>query len=286
MSSRKGFWLRTVAVLALVLLLFAACGEEAADVTSAGGGDETEMDHEFSTLEEGVLKVGSCLDYKPFEYFEKGSKEPTGFDVELTEAIAQHLGLEVEWVKANFDTIFTAVAANDFDMVAAASTITPEREQVVDFSDGYYNARQALTVASDSEIMSTDDVGEGHVVGVQRGTTGKSWAEENLVPQGAELKTFQEAPDAFTDLESGGVDAVINDEPSSIAEVEGRSGLEIVEAIDTNELYGFAFSKDNPELRDAVNEALAAVIADGTYEQLFTKYFPDLPLPEEFAPSS
>jgi polar amino acid transport system substrate-binding protein len=119
-------------------------------------------------------------------------------------------------------------------------------------------------------------------VGVQKGTTGKAFAEEELGPKGVEIKTFQTAPDAFTDLEAGNVVGVVNDEGASIGIIENRPGLEVVQAIDTNEEYGFAFSKENPELTEAVNEVLAEIIADGTYEELFTKYFPDNPVPEDF----
>ncbi len=140
-------------------------------------------------------------------------------------------------------------------MVAAASTITEERLQTVDFSDPYFNSRQGLSVNTNEtpDITSLDDIQEGDVVGVQKGTTGKAFAEEELGSKGVEIKTFEGAPAAFTDLEGGAIVAVINDEGSSIAEVEQRPGLEVVEAIDTDEKYGFAFSKDNPELTEAVN---------------------------------
>lgn len=280
-------------VMMLLALAAAACGEEATDTGTGASptaddqaaGDQTP---EFSTIEPGILKVGSCLDYRPFEYFEKGEDEPTGFDVEISDEIAARLGLEVQWIKANFDTIFTALAAGKFDMVAAASTITEERLNVVDFSDPYYNARQSLSINAEQtpDIASTDDLGDGDVVGVQKGTTGKTWAEENLAAQGVDIKTYDVISDAFTALEGGNLTGVINDEPSSIAEVEGRPGLELVQAIDTDEHYGLALSKENPELTQAVNMALADLIADGTYERIFTKYFPELPLPEEFQPSA
>ena len=289
MTVRKSFLLRLLAVLGALALLAAACGGGDDDGDTEAGGDNggaeespAEEEPEFETLEEGVLQVGSCLDYRPFEFFKKGEDEPTGFDVELTDAIAAELGLEVEWVRANFDTIFTAVSVGEFDMVAAASTITEERQETVDFSDPYYNARQALTVQSESGIASTDDLGDGDTVGVQKGTTGKAWAEENLAPQGVEIKVFDVVTGAFTDLESGAVQGVVNDEPSSAAEIENRPGLEIAESIDTDEDYGFAFSKDNPDLTLAVNEALQAVIDAGTYEEIFMKYFPGTEVPEEF----
>jgi ABC-type amino acid transport substrate-binding protein len=274
-----------VALIALPLLLLAACGDRTDDLEPAAQ-PSTSEGPSFSTLEDGVLKVGSCLDYKPFEFVKAGDE--MGFDVELTEELAKRMGgLEVQWVTANFDTIFTSVAADQFDMVAAAATILPERQDVVDFSDPYFNSRQGFTTNTSAtpDITSIDDLKEGDVVGVQKGTTGKAYAEENLVSKGVEIKTFETAPDAFTDLEAGNIVGVVNDEGSSIAEAESRPDLEVVQAIDTEEKYGFAFSKENPELTAAADEALAAIIADGTYASIFTKWFPDLPVPEEYQAS-
>jgi polar amino acid transport system substrate-binding protein len=279
---------RLALTLVAAISLLAACAEQ----PRGGGGGETptagptETTPSFTTLEEGVLAVGSCLDYPPFESVKGGDE--VGFDVDLSEEIASRLGLEVEWVRADFDTIFTAVAGGQFDMVAAASTITEERQQTVDFSDPYYNSRQALVVGADSDIAAEADIGEGHIVGVQRGTTGRDYAEENLAPQGAQIKTFTNAPDAFRDLEAGNIDAIVNDEPASaeIIEKQFPDQLLISAAIDTNEKYGFAFSKDNPELTEAVNGALAEIIADGTYEEIFGTYFPGVEVPPEFQASA
>ena len=270
---------RTIVLAASMVLALAACAQEEAPPAGGGGGGTPEPT--FTTIQEGVLQVGSCLDYPPFESVKGGDE--VGFDVDLAEEVASRLGLTVEWVRADFDTIFTAVAGGQFDMVAAASTITEERQQTVDFSDPYYNSRQALVVAEGSDIASEEDIGEGHVVGVQRGTTGRDYAEENLATQGAQIKTFTNAPDAFRDLEAGNVDAIVNDEPASAEIIEEFPGqILIAAAIDTGEKYGFAFSKDNPELTEAVNGALAEVIADGTYEEIFGKYFPGVEVPPEF----
>lgn len=277
--SRRRLWARLATVTAL-LLVAAACAEEPTTVRPSPVGPA------FQTLEQGVLKVGSCLDYKPFEFIEGGDEK--GFDVDLSEAIAQELGLEVEWVRADFDTIFTAVAANQFDMVAAASTITEERDQVVDFSEPYYNARQSLAVNTGEtpDVASTADIGEGHVIGVQKGTTGRDWAKENLEAQGARIKTYTSVTDAFRDLEGGRITAIVNDEPSSQEIVKDLTGVEVVEAIDTGEHYGLAFSPDNTELRDAANEALATLIENGTYAQIFGQYFPGVEVPPEFQPAA
>jgi ABC-type amino acid transport substrate-binding protein len=255
---------------------------------STTGGTTTGAIPPATTLKEGTLTVGSCLDYKPFEFTKNGKL--TGFDVEIMEEIASRMGLSgVTWVKANFDTIFTALATGQkFDAVAAASTITPEREQIVDFSEPYYNSRQSLTVNTQKtpDIKSTDDLSSGDTVGVQKGTTGKKWAEDNLQSKGVQVRTYTNVTDAFTDLEAGRIIGVLNDEPSSIAEAQDRPALKVVQPIDTGEHYGIAINPQNDTLKPAIDAALAALIADGTYKQLFTKYFPTLPLPSEFEPSA
>jgi ABC-type amino acid transport substrate-binding protein len=276
---RRRLWARLAVATALLLVASACAQEPTTDGASPGG-------PAFQTLQEGTLQVGSCLDFKPFEFVEGGDEK--GFDVDLSEAIAQELGLQVEWVRADFDTIFTAVAAGQFDMVAAASTITEEREQVVNFSDPYYNSRQSLAVNTGEtpDVASTDDIGDGDVIGVQKATTGRDWAKENLEPQGAEIKTFTSITDAFRDLEAGRLTGIVNDEPSSQEIVKDLTGVEVVEAIDTGEHYGLAFSPDNPDLRDAVNGALEKLIEDGTYAEIFGQYFPGVEVPPEFQPTA
>lgn len=292
-------WL--LAALVAMALVAAACGEGEEEVTPEApeetpeetaapspspSPEETVAIPEFTTLKEGVLTVGSCLDFPPFEAVEDG--EEVGFDVELTEEIASRLGLEVEWVRADFDTIFTALAADQFDLVAAAVTITPERDEIVDFTQPYFNALQSLAVNVEErpDITSTADLGEGDVVGAQRGTTGLAWARENLRPQGVEIQTFQQISDAFLALEAGDIDGVINDEPSSAEIAEGIPTVEVVEAIDTDENYGLVTSPSNPALLEAVNIVLAEIIADGTYAQIFEKWFPGAELPAEFQPAA
>ncbi len=271
-----------VAVLAAVALVAGACAKKAATSTGSPSATGSATKAALTLIAPGTLTVGSCLNYKPFEYYEGGTLK--GFDVEIMDAIAQKLGVTVTWKKANFDTIFTALAANQFDAVAAASTITPERQQTVDFSNPYYNARQALTVNSQKTptIKTTDDLASGMIVGVQKGTTGRDWAEKNLAPKGIQIKTYTNAPDAFTDLEAGQIQGVINDEPSSQAEVASRPGLAVVEPIDTGEHYGIAVAKNHPDILAGINSGLQSIIADGTYKTIFNKYFPGVPVPPEY----
>ncbi|MHB9002591.1 MAG: transporter substrate-binding domain-containing protein [Coriobacteriia bacterium] len=132
---------------------------------------------------------------------------------------------------------------------------------------------------ADGAITSTDDLGEGNKVGVQSGTTGEAWAKENLEPNGVEVVPYDDILLAFSALQAGDVDGVINDLPISqdVVKDEAR-GLEIVQEIKTDEAYGFAFSKENPGLRDAVNWGLAQVIESGEYDTIYEKWFGDKPL--------
>jgi ABC-type amino acid transport substrate-binding protein len=273
---------KLLTLVAAMMLLVGACGDPDEPTTPAGGGDESptaeETGAEFTTLEEGVLTVGSDIPYPPFEFREGG--QLTGFDIDLIREIATRLDLEVtddDVIDTSFDTIFTQLAGGRFDVVVAASTITPEREKEVNFSDPYYNSQQSLTVNTEEsgDIQSLEDLQEGDIVGVQSGTTGKAYVQQN-VPEGVEIRSFPEGPDAYTALEAGQVDAAVNDEPTAIAEIADRPGLEIVTTIDTGEAYGIAVDPSNEPLLDAINQALADMIEDGTYEEIYNKY-PDLP---------
>jgi polar amino acid transport system substrate-binding protein len=257
--------LPVVAFGSALLLLGAACREETPPA-DGNGGDGAQV----STLEEGILTIGTDLPYPPFEYREGG--EMTGFDVDIMEEIANRLGLQPEWVDSPFDTIFTDLANGQFDVVISGATITPEREQEVNFSDPYFRSLQALVVSEDSGIGSFDDLGDGDSVSVQSGTTGELWAEENLAPQGVEIRAFPEYPPVYNALEAGQVDGVVYDESSAIPETFNRPGTEVVDTIDTNEFYGIAVDPANADLLDAVNEALAEMIEDGTYEEIYNSY--------------
>ena len=263
----KAWLVGTVAALAL---LGAACGSDDSPEPSEAAAKES-----VSTITSGVLTVGSDIPFAPFE-FRKGD-ELTGFDVDLTEELARRMGLRVKWVDTSFDTLFTQVAAGRFDMAAAATTITPEREQQVNFSEPYYSAQQALVVDGkrSPDVRSAHDLSGGDTVAVQKGTTGEAWAREN-VPEGVEIRSFPEAPDIYTALEAGAVTAVIMDEPSAVTETGKRKALELVETIDTKERYGFAVDPRNAGVLKTLNRTLRRVKEDGTYQRIYDRY-DDLP---------
>jgi polar amino acid transport system substrate-binding protein len=285
-----------VALLALMLIA-AACGEE--EPTDTGGsdssdnGESSEGEPEFTLVEDGILTVGSDIPYPPFEFEEAG--ELTGFDVEIVREVADRLGLENPddaWISTDFGTIFQQLASgSQFDIVAAAVTgyapegspaadIVAERTAVVDFTVPFYPSLQALTIDSEAspDIDGVDALPDGARVGVQRATTGAFYAEENLT--GAELVSFEKAPQMYQQLQAGQLDAVFNDLPVTIESIADKPGLEVVEQVETGEEYAIAVSKENPGLTEAINGALEEMFDDGTFAEIYSTYFPEQELPE------
>ena len=252
MKNFRGF---VLLVLAVVLSLsLAACG-------GGGGGGQSQS----------IVVVASDIAYPPFEYEEGG--EPTGFDIELMREIGKRAGLTPEFQNVTFDGIIGGLQSGNYDAAISAMTITDERKEQVEFSDPYFNADGALMVKSGSDIKTTDDLAEANV-GVQIGTTFADQAatlkEEGKV---AEVTTFETGEDASAALENESVDAVLADFPFAKDKADSSGGsLQVVQTIDTGEQYGIAFPKESEDV-DKVNKALQEIKDDGTYTELYEKYF-------------
>jgi polar amino acid transport system substrate-binding protein len=261
-KSRLLFLMSALAVMAAMVLV--ACGDDDGDSDSSSSGDVSS-----ELITEGTLTVGSDIPFPPFEFGNPPAYD--GFDIDLTNEIAKDLELEVDIQDTSFDTIFTDVAQGNFDMVASASTITPEREQRVDFSDPYYEAEQALLVPEGSDVTSVEDL-SGLTVGAQDGTTGEAYANDET--DAGSVRGFPQGPAAIAAVRNGQVDATIIDQPVAQDAVDkGQAGFEIVTTIPTNELYGLAFAQDTPALLEAVNESLANMKEDGRLNDLYQKWF-------------
>jgi basic membrane protein A len=252
--------------------------------TGYGAGAAPEETEVAAEGELGVVTVGMNAEYPPFEFVDENN-EIAGFDVDLMNAIAEEAGFDVEFVNTRWDGIFVALQSGEFDAVASAATITDEREEIVDFSEPYFNAGQMIAVLEDraGEISTPDDLA-GLRVGVQSGTTGDIWASENI--PGVEMVRYDEITLAFQALASGDVDAVFNDGPVSadIITKNPEMGAVLVGDPVTNEFYGIAVNPERPELLDAINEALAAIIANGTYREIYMEWFGVEP-PSMFQPA-
>jgi polar amino acid transport system substrate-binding protein len=239
----------------------AGCGGD--DDDNGGGGG-----NELGLLKEGQLLVGTDTPYPPFEIGQPPNI--TGYDIEVVNAIAQKLGLDVTYQDTSFDTIFRDLSQGKFDMVVAATTITPEREQKVDFSDPYYAADQALVVTPGSDIKTVEDL-DGKTVGAQDGTTGEAYANDET--DASDVRGFPEGPDAINALKAGQVDATVIDQPVAQDALDKEGGIEIPTIIPTGELYGLPTAEDSDALREQINKALQEMKGDGTLKGLYQKYF-------------
>lgn len=254
---------KLVALLLALMLVVAMLG-------MAGCGSKEGM-----TLEEGKLLIGSDTAFPPFESMNGNTAE--GFDVDLGQAIADELDLEMVFMSETFDTLIpTLKAGGKFDLIMSGMTITDERKQEISFSDPYIDSNQSIAVKADSAIAAAADL-SGKTIGVQSGTTGEAWAKEN-VKDAAKLVPFSDTLSAFAALQAGQVDAVVNDLPVSAAIVKDTTrGLKLIAEIPTGEQYGIGVSKDNPDLLKAVNDALAKLKSSGKYDEIYTKWFGQAP---------
>jgi ABC-type amino acid transport substrate-binding protein len=252
------------AVLAIAAVgVGAGCGGDDDDDGGNGGGG-----NELGLIQEGQLLVGTDTPFPPFEIGQPPNI--TGYDIDVVNAVAEKLGLPVTYQDTSFDTIFRDLAQGKFDMVVAATTITPEREQKVDFSDPYYAADQALVVTPGSDIKTVEDL-DGATVGAQDGTTGEAYANDET--NASDVRGFPEGPDAINAVKAGQVDATIIDQPVAQDALEKEGGIEIPTIIPTGELYGLPTPQDSDALREQINTALQEMKDDGTLAEIYQKYF-------------
>jgi len=225
------------------------------------------------TIESGVLIMATNAEFPPYEFWEGG--RIVGIDPEIAEAIANRLGLRLRIEDMDFGAILAAVTAGRADMAMAGLTITEDRMQSVDFSTSYATGVQVIIVRDGSPITSDDDLraaGAHFNIGVQESTTGDLYTTWDLEDEGlATIHRFRRGADAVQALITGRVDCVVIDNEPARAFVAMNRGLHILETEFTVENYAIAFAKGNP-LRDAVDNVLRELIADGTVQRIINKY--------------
>ena len=265
----------SMAVSGILLAALSACGSDGGSdsaTDSGGGGTAAAGDSSLDLVKSGTLTVCSDVPYPPFEDFDTSSPTGfTGFDMDLVDDIAQGLDLTLSVQDSSFDALQSGQALNakQCDLAASAMTITDDRKKALDFSDGYYDSQQSLLVPTDSDITAIGDL-SGKKVGVQQGTTGKDYAEENAPD--ADIVTFPSDAEMFQAIKAGQVDALLQDLPVNLDHTSDGD-FDVVETYSTDESYGFAIKKGNTALVDAVNEQLTSLRDDGTYQKVYDSYF-------------
>ena len=199
-----------------------------------------------------------------------------GIDAEIAGAIAEKLGLELQIDDMELDSIVESVKGGKADIGLAGMTVTPERQEVINFTASYATGGQVVIVTEGSSITSVDDLfaeGASHVIGVQRNTTGDLYCTWDLEDAGlATIDRYRKGADAVQALLTGKVDCVVIDNEPAKAFVAANEGLKSLETAYAGEEYAAAMNKDHTELYEAVNKALEELIADGTVQKIINKY--------------
>lgn len=219
------------------------------------------------------LTVGTDAAYAPFE-IENADKTISGFDIEIIQAVAAKQNLTLDIVNTPWEGLFSQLESGDRDILISAITINDERKKAMDFSEPYFDAVQLIAVPNKSKVTKFDDL-KNLKVGVQIGTTGDEVVTRLLGRASPNIKRFEGTPLALQELINGGVDAVVADN-GVINNFFANNPKDFKVLSDTSfskEQYGIAVKKGNTELLKKINDGLAAIKADGTYDSIFKKYF-------------
>ena len=223
----------------------------------------------------GKIQMTTNAEFEPFEY--KDGDEIVGIDIDLSQAIADKLGVKLEVSDIAFDSLIPSMNAGKADFIAAGMTATEDRKKNVDFSDPYFNASQAIIVAKDSDIKTREDL-NGKTVGVQQGTTGDTYCTNDDGSSDVKVKEVKRYPkgmDAVSDLIAGRLDAVVIDDypAEKLAAKNADKVVKLDDAL-TEEEYAIAMPKGS-DLVDVVNGVIQDLKDSGELNKIIDKYIGD-----------
>ena len=250
---------KTIALILSILMLccsLAACG-----------GEKNSM-----TIEKGKLIMSTNAEFPPYEMTTDDGGF-AGIDIEIAQAIADKLGLELVIDDMDFDGALLAVQQGKSDIVMAGVTVNEKRQKVMDFSNTYATGVQVVIVKEGSDV-TMDNLGD-KLIGTQRGTTGYIYASDTVENGGYgedHVVAYDNGITAVQALMNGQVDAVIIDNAPAQEFVKANPGLTILEGEWAVEDYAIGVGKNNTELLNAINKALEELIADGTVQKIVDKY--------------
>ena len=266
---------RTAAAVAALALALTACSSggtgTATDAPATSAPAESADTSLTDVQESGVLTVGTEGTYRPFSYHDEGSGDLTGFDVEVAQAVAEELGVEVEFQETQWDAIFAGLEAGRFDTIANQVSITPEREASYEFATPYTVSTGVIVVKADDDSISSFEDLAGKTAAQSLTSNWKTLAEES----GATIEAVEGWAQSVALVEQDRVDATINDKLTFLdyAKTNDASGLKIAAETEEQSLSAFAFTKGSATLADAVSEALDTLAEDGTLAEISEKYF-------------
>ncbi|MEU8821659.1 basic amino acid ABC transporter substrate-binding protein [Actinoplanes sp. NPDC048796] len=260
-----------VALVAVAMIAVGGCAKKDTGSTTESG---------VALVKSGALTTCTHLPYAPFQSKDDSGKV-VGFDVALIDLVATKLSVKQEIVDTPFEGIKSGADLNSgkCDVAAAGMTITDERKKVIDFSDPYFDATQALAVQTGKEVKTLEEL-VGKRLGVQGGTTGEEYINKQVKEKNLKIEvvSYKDLAALQQALATNQVAAAVNDLPVWNEYIKANPGKVVVAAgFDTGEQYGFAVKKGNAELLKAVNDALAAARSDGTYDKIYKEWIGEKP---------
>lgn len=219
-----------------------------------------------SSMDKDTLVMATNAEFPPYEYYD--GDDVVGIDVEIAQAVCDELGKELVVEDMAFDSVITSVSSGKADFGLAGITVTDGRKESVNFSDTYAHTSQVVIVMEDSDITCVDDL-TGKTLGVQLGTTGDIYAGD---VEGAIVERYNKGFEAVQAMMTGKIDAVIIDQEPAKAFVAENEGIKILDEAFTEEDYAMAIAKDNDELVEAINDALATLKESGKLDEIVAKY--------------
>ncbi|SHE72992.1 amino acid ABC transporter substrate-binding protein, PAAT family [Modicisalibacter ilicicola DSM 19980] len=224
-----------------------------------------------------TLQAATDPSFVPFEMMDQETGEMVGFDMDILDEVAKRAGFEVDLRTMDFNGIIPAVQTGNVDLAIAGITITEEREEIVDFSDPYYDSGLRILVsANNDEVQEFSDL-EGMRIGTKIGSTSYDYLQKNL-GDSAEITPYPGSSDMYMALMGGSVDAVFYDAPNVgyFSQTKGDGRVKTVGPLYEGQQYGIAFA-DGSSWVEPANKALAEMREDGTYDEIHKKWFGEAP---------
>ncbi|MBB3230634.1 transporter substrate-binding domain-containing protein [Halomonas stenophila] len=227
----------------------------------------------MAQAQDTTLDVVTDPSFVPFEMMDQETGEMVGFDMDIIAEVAERAGFDYNLRTMDFNGIIPAVQTGNVDIAIAGITITDERAEIVDYSDPYYDSGLRILVnAGDDSVDSIEDL-EGKKIGTKIGSTSYDYLEENL-GESADITPYPGSSDMYMALLGGSVDAVFYDAPNVgyFSQTRGEGRTKVVGPLYEGQQYGIVFVQGS-EWVEPVNEALAAMKEDGTYDEIHAKWF-------------
>jgi polar amino acid transport system substrate-binding protein len=223
--------------------------------------------------EKKVYINGIDPDFPPFAYIDKDGN-PAGFDVESVNWIAKEMGFEVKHQPTAWDTIIPTLNAKKIDFIASGLSLTEERAKVIAYTKPYFEHKWSLVVRNDSDLNIVTGLSLGHTVGVQRGTTGANWIDDNLIKKGVDvkIKVYDSFSLAIEDLLNGRIDSAVQDDTMVREMLKQKPGLKEVVTWGSGNTYAYGLRKGDDELLKLLNEGLDRLMKSPKWDELITKY--------------